>query len=203
MRDVMVRTIPHLGDDSPGEYKSVGLLGFDFIASLVLKIDYERGEVTALDPDAFAAPTDPLTNVVTVRLGDSTPVTDVLVNGALGERFTIDTGAPGGLMIFDYFARRHPEALVDASHGWNGPAVTFGGVGGDFEARPLQLSSVRLGRVNFVDFIAFVVASKAYANRDDGLIGSNFLRYYTVYTDYQNSTLYFVPNALGRGSMKR
>jgi predicted aspartyl protease len=204
MRDVAVQTIPHVGDDSPGEYKAVGLLGFDFIASLVLELDYERGEVTAIDPDAFVPPTDPLTNAVTVRLGSGVPLTDVSVNGALGERFMVDTGAAGGMMIFDYFARRHPEALVDAGHGYAGPAQTFLGVGGEFEARPLQLSSVRLGRVNFADFVAYVVASsKSYGFHADGLIGAGFLELYTVYTDYQNSMLNFVPNALGRSSMKK
>ncbi len=204
MHDVVVATIPHVNDDRPGEFKTVGLLGFDFIASQVLELDYERGEVTAIDPDAFKPPTDPLTNALTVRLGNSTPEADVLVNGALGERFTLDTGAGGGVLIFDYFARRHPEALVDASRGRFGLSQTFQGVGGDFETRPMQFSSVRLGRANFTNFVAYVVASsQSYGGHQDGLIGSEFLRLYTVYIDYIDSSIYFVPNSQGRASIQK
>jgi predicted aspartyl protease len=201
--DVVVDTIPHLGADSPSDYKIVGLLGFDFIASLVLEFDYQAGTVTAFDPSSFAPPQDPLLNVLPVRLGNGQPMTDVSVNGALAERFIVDTGAAGSVLIFDYFQRRHPEALVDVS-GAPPDRVRYLGVGGGFEARRFVLASVKLGRVDFKRFPADAVSSSsAYGGSSDGLIGSEFLRLYTLYTDYQNSLLYLVPNALGRSAIGR
>ncbi len=203
LHDVVVDTAPSLGEGDGTTFKAVGLLGFDFIASLVLKLDYEHGTVTALDPDTFTPPADPMLNALDVRLGTGVPITSVTVNGALGERFTIDTGAAGGVLIFDYFARRHPEALVDLSKGFAGPPVQFSGVGGDFDTRRYELASVRVGRVDYQNFIADVVtSSQAYGGNDDGLIGSTFLNLYTLYTDYQNSRLYLVPNGIGRRVMR-
>jgi len=203
LRDVVVNTAPDLGEGDGMTFKAVGFLGFDFIASLVLKMDYEHGTVTALDPDTFTPPVDPMLNALEVRLGTGAPLADVTINGALGERFTIDTGADGGVLVFDYFARRHPEALVDVSHGFTGPPVRFSGVGGDFDTKRYELASVRVGRVNYQNFIADVVtSSQAYGGNEDGLIGSTFLNLYTLYTDYQNSMLYFVPNDNGRRVMR-
>ena len=78
------------------------------------------------------------------------------------------------------------------------------GVGGGFEARRFVLASVKLGRVDFKRFPADAVSSSsAYGGSSDGLLGSEFLRLYTLYTDYQNSLLYLVPNALGRSAIGR
>jgi len=203
LHDVVVNTIPHLGNDRPGLFSTVGLLGFDFIASLVLKIDYEHQQVTALDPASFKPPTDPLTDVLPVRLGNGQPLTDVTVNGALGERFAIDTGGGGAVLIFDYFARSHPEALIDKSPAPLGLRQNLG-AGGAFQTRRYELASVRVGKVNFADFVADVVTSSgSYGGRNDGVIGCKFLKLYTLYTDYQNSTLYLVPNSLGHSLIQR
>jgi len=203
MRDVVADTVPHFAGGRERIYRTVGLLGFDFIAALVLRMDYEHGTVTAIAPETFAPPSDPLTNALTVRLGTDQPLTDVTVNGALGERFAIDTGASGGVMLFDSFARRHPE--VTSGKDAVGLGVqTFNGAGGMFETRRYQLGSVRIGKVNFTGFQANVVDSKgAYDDGTDGLIGTDFLRLYTLYTDYVDSTLYLVPNELGRAGIVR
>lgn len=198
LRDVVVRTIPHVGGDREGLYRAVGLLGFDFIASVVLKMDYEHGQVTALAPSSFSAPTERATNALFVRLGSGVPMTDVKLNGALGERFIVDTGAARGVFVFDYFARRHPEALIDTSGGMLATGH-FAGAGGAFETHRYQLASVLIGNVNFKDFFADVVVTPgAYSGDGDGLIGTELLKFYTLYTDYENSMLYLVPNSLGR-----
>jgi predicted aspartyl protease len=197
MHDVVVHTIPHFPDDHPGQYILSGLLGFDFIASVVLKMDYEHSQVTAIDPSAFSPPRDKRTDALVVRVGDGQPLTDVKVNGAVGDRFAVDTGAGTGLLVFNYFARRHPEALKDTSGGILRKGQMMG-VGGLFQTDPYQLDSVQVGNVIFKKFIAQVVASSnAYGGDDDGLVGSEFLKFYTVYTDYVDSMIYLVPNSLG------
>jgi predicted aspartyl protease len=198
LHDVVVRTVPHVGVDREGLYRAVGLLGFDFVAAVVLKMDYEHGQVTAIAPSSFSAPAERGTDALFVRLGHGVPMTDVKVNGALGERFMVDTGAGRGLFVFDYFARRHPEALVDTSGGML-QTGHFVGAGGPFETRRYKLASVLIGNVNFKDFFADVIATPgAYGGDGDGLIGTDLLKFYTLYTDYENSMIYLVPNSLGR-----
>jgi hypothetical protein len=196
MHNVAVSTIPDIGMEVPNEYKAVGLLGFDFIADIALKLDYEHGRVTAMTSDSFVPPDSASSIAIPIRIGSGSPETDVTVNGALGERFTIDTGGAGGLMIFDYFARRHPEALVDLG-GRPGRRVSFHGIGGDLSTTPIQLKSVRLGKIDFTDFVAYRVTSRSYSTAEDGILGPEFLDYFTVYTDYENSQMYLSRDGLG------
>ncbi len=204
MHDVVMGLTPHMNASiGTGEVRPVGLLGFDFIAALALELDYEHAVVTATAPSSFAAPTAPHTVPLDIRLGTQAPMTDVAINGALGERFLIDTGASGPVLIFDYFRRRHPSALVDLGGG-EARNRHFLGVGGAFETQPYQLDSVRLGNVNFKDFLAFVVRTKtAYASDEDGVLGTEFLRLFNVYLDYANSSIYLEPNARGRAARAR
>ncbi len=200
MRDVAVQLVPQGWNTDPG-VKEVGLLGFDFLAELGLTIDYEHQRVTAVPGSAFAAPADPHAIPLDVRIGSGQPNVSVTVNGALGERWIIDTGGAGNFLIFDYFARRHPEALRD--EGTIGiPRMTFRGIGGEFDTRAYKIGSLQVGNVRFVDFIGYrVISSGSYAGTSDGVIGPGFLRYFTLALDYGASRLYLVPNGEGRRAM--
>ncbi|GAC1539308.1 MAG: hypothetical protein NVS3B16_00060 [Vulcanimicrobiaceae bacterium] len=199
MHDVTMLITPSL-DEGTGTVRAVGLLGFDFIGALALELDYQHATVTAFEADAFVAPTTPHTVPLDIRLATQTPMTDVTINGALGERFVIDTGASASLLIFDYFRRLHRGALVDLGGGAFRDRH-FGGAGGAFETQPFQLASVRLGAAEFRDFLAFAVRSKAaYASEIDGFFGTEFLQLFNVYLDYANSRIYLEPNDLGRAS---
>jgi clan AA aspartic protease (TIGR02281 family) len=201
LRDVAVQAIPQ-GQDETGSVKVVGLLGFDFLAELGVTIDYEHKRVTVVPGENYAPPADPHATVLNVRIGSGVPMTDVTINGALGERFILDTGGVGTFMVFDYFARRHPEALKDEGEGAQSRPRRFQGVGGAFETRPYQIAAVKLGNVRFTDFIGYRVTSAgSYSTATDGLIGDEFLRMFTLGIDYGNSRVYLVPNAIGRTAM--
>jgi predicted aspartyl protease len=202
MKNVAAQIAPHGWNEAAG-IKTVGLLGFDFLAELGVTIDYEKGRVTAVPETAYAAPTDPHTIVLDVRIGTGQPLTTAAINGVIGERFLLDTGGAGPMLVYDYFARRHPEALVDA-HGGGARSrpVQLYGIGGEFETKPYQLSSVKLGNVNFTDVIAYRITSKgAYASPTDAQIGPEFFRLFTLGLDYANNRVYLVPNAEGRKAM--
>jgi hypothetical protein len=137
-------------------------------------------------------------------VGGGTPDVTVAVNGAPGDRFTIDTGAYGGVMMFDYYTRRNRAALVDEGGGGDMRDVRIIGVGGEIDTKPYQLKSVRLGNVDFRDFVAYAVSErKQYDSDDDGLIGQLFLRAFDVYFDYVHSKVYFIANALGRSAEQK
>ncbi len=200
LHDVVVGTIPPI-QEMGSDYRVVGLLGFDFIAAVALKLDYEAGTLTAIDPATFTPPADPMTSAIPVRLGTGQPLASVTVNGALGERFAIDTRASGALLLFDYFARRHPEAIVDKAEGKLG-TQRFLGVGCAFETHRYEFDSIRLGGVTFHDFeVDAITSSSAYGGNQDGVLGTSFLHLYTLFTDYRHSELYLVPNALGRSAI--
>ncbi len=202
--DVVMHTTPHIAPINAGDMKPVGLLGFDFIGALALKLDYVHGTVTAFDPATFAAPTAPHTLALDVRLGTQQPMTDVMINGALGERFILDTGASAPLALFDYFQRRNRSALVDRGGGGAARNLRHYGVGGAFDVKPYQLDSVKIGSADFKGFLAYAVTSRqAYGVDEDGLIGTGFLNLFDVYLDYGNSRVYLEPNELGRAASVR
>jgi hypothetical protein len=128
-------------------------------------------------------------------------MTDVTINGALAERFIVDTGGVGTFLLFDYFARRHPEALANQADGSRRP-VRFHGIGGAFDTRSYRIAALELGNIRFTDFVGYRVTSAgSYAGAADGLIGDVFLRMFTLGIDYGNSRIYLVPNAAGRTAM--
>jgi predicted aspartyl protease len=202
MRDVAVQMVPDSDEIEPG-YKAVGLLGFDFLSELGVTIDYEKKQVTVVREPDYVAPKGNHVFALDVRIGDGSPYVNVKINEALSERFVLDTGGAGTFMIFDAFARKHPEALVDKGGGGNLRDVAYYGIGGRIDTRAYQLASVKLGWLNFQDFVGFrVMSAQSYdAGGDDGIIGTDFLRLFTVGLDYANGRVYLVPNSAGRKAM--
>jgi len=205
MRDVAVGTIPFDMHSNTGDYRAVGLLGFDFIGAVALKLDYHNARATAYDPATFTAPDESHGFDLDVRVGSGGPLTSITVNGAVAENFLIDTGAFGGIVFTDRFVRRNPKALVDEGGGVRMPPVIVKGVGGDVETRAYQLKEVRIGSTVFRDFVAYSLQSpQAYeASGFDGTIGSEFLRLFDVYFDYSESKVYLIFNADANASKEK
>jgi clan AA aspartic protease (TIGR02281 family) len=199
MKDVAVQLVPD-GTSEEFGVRTVGLLGFDFLAELGVTIDYEHERVTAVPEPLYAVPAEKHVIPIDVRIGDGSPLVSVTVNGALGERFTIDTGGPGTFMIFDSFARKHPEALHDEGGGGEeARGMRFTGIGGAIKTQPYQIKSLKFGPISFQDYVGYrVMSASSYEGEDDGIIGVDFLKLFTVGLDYANSRLYLVPNIYGR-----
>lgn len=201
MHDVAVQEVPQ-GWDTGGDTKEVGLLGFDFLAELGVTIDYENRRLTVVRGADYVAPADPHTIALDVRVGGGQPLTTASINGAVGERWVIDTGGAGTFLIFDYFARRHPEALNDHGGGGAQRKMRLIGIGGNIDMRPYQIDSLRIANINFQNFVGYrVVGAGSYAENADGVIGTDFLRLFTLGFDYANSRVYLVPNRIGRLAM--
>jgi hypothetical protein len=199
MHDLIATSVPS-GFDEDLSIKTVGLLGFDFICEMGITIDYVHHTVTAQRYGTYQPPTDPHTVTMPVRLGSEAPLATVKINDALAERMLLDTGGGGAVLIFDYFRRRHPEALVDHNHiGANSPEIDFEGIGGRIGTRAVAFDRFQLGNVLFRDFVGYVVTSDSYAETDeDGAIGPDFLKYFDIHLDYPNGTIYLVPNQFAR-----
>lgn len=199
MRDVAAQEIPQgwrTGDD----VKEVGLLGFDFLDELGVTIDYENKRVTVVPGSAYVPPAGHDAIPLDVRLSSGQPRATMTLNGALGERWILDTGGSTSVIVFDYFVRRHPEAVHEA-----GPADghrRMYGIGGEIDAAPLRIDSLQLAGVNLSGFTGYrVVGQTTYAQNDDGIVGVDFLRLFTLGFDYPHSKVYLVPNTVGRATM--
>lgn len=203
MDDVVMSIAPEDDDDPHASVRSVGLLGFDFIAELGITIDYEHHVVTAAKFGEYVPPAIPQLRMLDIRLGTQTPFVTAQINGAVAERMTFDTGGGGTFLIFDYFARRHPEAIFDDHHGGDkSQPITFYGIGGEIDTRAYQIKDLRLAAIVFRDFVGYrVLSDKAYSSSEDGIIGIDFISFFNVLLDYPNGHIYLWPNSLGRRAM--
>ncbi|HEX3464523.1 MAG TPA: retropepsin-like aspartic protease [Candidatus Elarobacter sp.] len=199
MRNVAVRVVPHGWETAPG-VKDVGLLGYDFLAELGLTLDYEHKRVTAVPGASFQAPGDPDGTAFEIHLGTGVPRTTVALNGVPTKEFIVDSGAEAPVILTDRFARYHPEAFTY----WRpaGKPHYFRGIGGVFHATPYRVGLLQLGGWDLRLWIAYRIESGSYASTGiDGLIGSDFLKLFTVSLDYEHQRIHLVPNHDGREMM--
>ncbi len=201
MSDVVVQALP-FSFENDERTRVVGLLGYDFIAGCVVKIDYDHGTVDAIPSESFQPPANAL--VLDAVLDDNVPMVGMRVNDAVGERFILDTGADD-VVVFSGFAAKHPAAVDDhspkkiLSRTFN--VVFASGVGGKLSIRPVLLEKMQLGQVVFPDWLAFVMTSNQESfegEEADGLVGAWALRVFDVYLDYAGSRVALVPNSRTR-----
>jgi predicted aspartyl protease len=201
MNDLVVAALP-FSYQNDERTRVVGLLGFDFIAGSVIKIDYEHGTVDAIEAQTFTPPGDGM--ILDAVLDDQVPMVGVTVNKAVGERFIFDTGADD-VVVFSSFAKKHPEAVDDhspkkiLSRVFN--LIQASGVGGKLKMHPVMLAEMQLANVHYADQFAMVMLGDqpAFEGEDeDGLVGAAVLRAFDVYLDYANSRVVLVPNARTR-----
>jgi predicted aspartyl protease len=200
LTNVMVDSLPFQSQENFST-KAVGLLGYDFIANAVLKIDYDHGTVEASLPDLFIPPAEGV--ACPAALDDGVPFIPVQIGNSTGDHFILDTGASDGV-VFSTFADTHPDDLKDQGRGreissWV-PFVYSQGVGGLITMKTLEVQSLTVGALTFKDWLIFrTVANHAFEGEDtDGLIGYDFLKFFDVYLDYRQNMVYLVPNGLAK-----
>jgi aspartyl protease len=201
MNDVVVDALPFAFEHDYST-RVVGLLGYDFIAGGVVKIDYEHGTVDIMPSETFEPPSKGIT--LDAIMDDQVPLIWSKFNDAVGERFILDTGADD-IVVFSGFAKKHPAAVEDhspkqvLSRLFN--LLQVDGVGGKLNLRPVIIANMQVGNVRYPDYLAFVMSGDqpAFEGEDlDGLIGASALRMFDVYLDYANSRVVLVPNGRTR-----
>lgn len=197
MQNVHVASIPFasLAGDEP----VAGLLGFDFLDSVVLHIDYANGTVTAIQPQAFVPPANAV--AIPIALDDQIPAISASIESVPSIRMLVDTGADRSL-LFSSFATEHPSALVDRGLGTELEAQSpflgdFEGVGGRIQYRPIDLGPLHVGAWSFPQWLFQLTQdpSKFEIEDYDGILGQDFLRYYDLYLDYPHGRILLAPNA--------
>ena len=195
MRDVVVTAVPFTYD-ARRETKVVGLLGYDFIRSVGLTIDYARKKVTAIPAGNVAPPTSASrSEALPIRLNDHVPMVAARINGSIAERMIVDTGFSGDVVLFDYFSRRYPEAVAPrVAARIDNPALLVG-VGGSVSTKRYRIAHVDFGKYHFAQLdVSQVADPKIYDYAADGLIGTAILRRFAVTFDYAGGKMYLVRN---------
>jgi hypothetical protein len=145
---------------------------------------------------------------VPAALDDRIPIVPAQVGKAMGDHFVLDTGAWAGV-IFPRFAAVHPNDVADEGGGRRmhdyDPFMKAVGVGGETRLQPTELKSFSVGGVYFTDWIVYMMPDNSAQEAEDydGLIGYDFLRYFSLVFDYQNSMIYLEPNNLFRSNVTK
>ena len=197
--DIDVSALPFHYQQDP-DTKVVGLLGYDFLAGAVVKVDYYDGTVEAFDPASFVPPSGTV-YPLTLKLDDAVPTVSASLGDTNGNDFIVDTGSTL-VVLFQGFAEKHATELPAVSYTIADktyyPLVTAEGVGGVFELQPATVKHFIAG-ASLDEFRVYdIVSSVADFQGEDqnGLIGYQFLRYFDVYFDYKDSLVLLQPNPL-------
>ena len=169
------------------------MLGFDFLDALAVKIDYANGDgrCPAARIACRAARDGRARRPVERANAGGARAT---VADATGDDFIIDTGTNLAVVVFQRFARAHPDVVISLPD----ERVRFGSaVGGSLGYRPIETRRLELGSLAFDDAPAVEALSPDALGFDnkDGLIGSDLLRRFTVYLDYAADRVYLAPAA--------
>jgi hypothetical protein len=173
-----------------------GILGYDLISRFVMKVDYENKLLSLYEPGAYGCQGDGAR--IPIVLEDSQPQIDAELTmpgkPPVKGHFTIDTGSRTALHLSKPFCEEHK--LADATRTIDGGYGA--GVGGETKQAMGRVASIKLGKHELKQIVAgFSQDEKgAMASKDnDGLIGGDILRRFTVIFDYSRLEMILESNA--------
>lgn len=174
--------------------KYVGLLGYDFIQAVALKIDFEHASLEVVRPERFSPPAG--ANPIDIRLDDGVPTVTADLSGKVANNIMIDTGSDQPL-VFSRFVKEQGWPMPNLK----GPGVTYlyyPLATGKVPVALVRLNRVRLGDYYFGGMIAYITynAPKFEVPETDGIIGTSILLFFDVYFDYPHYKMYLDENSL-------
>lgn len=165
-----------------------GVLGYDLLAPLVMRISYHHSELRFMFPESFNyAGNGSVLSIDTVK---RVP----LMSASLGKDdrgiFTVDTGSDARLVLYRAFADANRRDFVDP---WNNNQDFGAGAGGDFPTRIATVSRLNLGAYSLTNLITEVILRESGAfgsSSSDGIVGSGSLGLFdAVFFDYPNKRI--------------
>jgi len=167
-----------------------GLVGFDLLSLLAVRIDYDTRTLTLTEPATFSRPPDAIG--VPFEFADRTPIVHGAIDG-IPATFAIDTGAANSLTTTAHFTREHH--LVDRYHP-SVQTITGWGVGGPSRSWVTRVHDVRVGDAVIRDVVTdlFTGDEGAFADMDASAnLGTGILKRFIVTFDYKAKVLYLEP----------
>ncbi|MBO9707636.1 MAG: aspartyl protease family protein [Caulobacter sp.] len=172
-----------------------GMLGFEMFRRFVTVIDYERGEMTLIDPAGFGEAERGRAGVaVPFRFYDHLPQVDGLVGDAPA-RLDIDTGSRSEVTLTRPFVER---ARLREAYPGGVTAVDGWGVGGPARSYVTRVRSLNLGPVKVDTPVAGLATQSKGVFTDEnfeGNVGSGLLKRFVVTFDYDRQIMYLRPIA--------
>lgn len=172
-----------------------GLLGYDVLSRLVMRVDYEHKEITVIEPAAFV-PGDHVSALPLTFLGNwpLIPAKIVIRGEPIDTKCFIDTGA-GGLMLSTPFTIANH--VVDAVN--NTTSSSIYGTSGESKRFAVRIAGLQLGPYLLPNPVAgFSLDTKegALASPDIGaIIGGEILERFTITFDYPHHRILLQPNS--------
>ena len=181
----------------PCEAKDVaGIIGYDFINSFVVEIDYEARTITLSDPSSsqYQGHAD----LIPLTLAGNTPRVRARISVPDGPGFEgwfeIDTGSDGVLSINSPFVKKNGllellKKQFDSSHR---------GLGGEAKTVDVRMGDFQLGRYVIPSpIVALSLDSEGSLASDanDGPLGNEILRRFRVVIDYSRRRMILEPNS--------
>ncbi len=182
--------------------KVVGVLGYDFLANNVVKIDYYNGRIDVMpsfqfnagDPiqggDSYPLDFDDGIPFFTMGVGDVTSDDVLLANEIVRSEF------------FDSFVSAHPDVFVGSKDDVDQQDLPFannGSFGQRVEQWRAKPQDVHFGLVDFQQPNVLASNYPLYLTEDrpvDAALGFDFLKFFDVYLDYPHDRFIVKPNAL-------
>ena len=162
-------------------FEVAGILGYDFLSRLVIKIDYAHELISFYEPDAFEY--HGLGKVFDVELTGSEMHIPITVDGEYGGKWNLDIGA--GSMAFHYpFAKEH--GFLDRK----GILTEGAGAGGTTKSNTVLFKTVEFGgvTVNNLTFSMPLETPKGGFGSGEitGNAGNTLFEHFVMYLDYKD-----------------
>jgi len=179
----------------------VGVLGYDFLANNVLKIDYYAAAIDVMPVSEFDAQ-DPVPGGISypLDLDDGLPFLALRVGNVTSTDVLLANEIDHS-EFFGSFVEAHsdvfPKPATAARQSDELPFADNGSFGRRIERWRAQPSDVHFGAVDFQQPLVRASTYPLYLSQDrpvDGAIGFDFLRFFDVYLDYPHDRLIVAPN---------
>lgn len=168
-----------------------GIIGYPLFKRYVVRIDYERRQLTFIEPAQFVY--KGRGTAVPIDFDYHLPLVKGELDGFPGI-FVIDTGARSALLLFGPFVEQNKlrdkyNASVEGVTGW--------GIGGPVRSQIARVSTLKLGAVEVKNLVARFSLQRSgaltSANRA-ALVGPDVLKQFTTYFDYSRRQIIFEKN---------
>ena len=166
-----------------------GMVGYETFRRFVTRIDYGKGTITLIMPDAFDA--KDAGTAIPINFNGNTIEATAVYDGVSGN-FTIDTGSRASLTLNSPFAAAHQlnksGKTLDAVTGW--------GVGGPTRSIAMRGDTLAIGPLTINGPVVELSTDTKGGFAETSLagnIGAGILKRYVVTLDYEHRVMYLKP----------
>lgn len=202
MQHFAVRATPfhyHLRDD----IKIVGVLGYDFLSNVVMKIDYANGGAEFIARSEFDK-SNPVPDAypLSFTFDDGLPMVPMVIGENATRRVVLNTAMPYTL-VFGQYMDDHPDDFKDDKNAKRGrsivPFADEDSFGSEATLWVAHANHMKFGPSDLQNF-GVVATNMPYTlsggDDVDALLGRNYLGYYDLYLDYPHNRIIIKPNEL-------